>query len=266
MLGSIIGDIIGSSKEFHNTDDINFEFFDRRSTYTDDTILTVCTADVIMDHADYSKYYCDYCQGYPNRGWGGSFLKTVTANKKLVPYNSFGNGSAMRVAPIGWYCNDVDSVLEEAKRSAEVSHNHPEGVKGAQAVALAILLARNKFSKEKILENVEKLGYNLKKELNQFPRRKTEASCQNTIPLCFALFMDSENFEDAIRKTVYHGGDCDTTACIVGGIAEAYYGRPPREMEIEAWKRLDSHLQKISTNFIKKYVYTDFVPSSVNIL
>jgi len=138
VIGSICGDIIGSVYEFHNTHDKDFPFFAKKTTFTDDSVLTVATADVLLDGStDYAKYYLDYAQAFPNRGYGGHFLKMVKSGK-IVPYNSFGNGSAMRVSPIGWAFDSLPVTIDEAKKSAECSHNHDEGIRGAQAIAASI--------------------------------------------------------------------------------------------------------------------------------
>ena len=262
MFGAIIGDVIGSKFEFNNTKTQNFELFSKESTFTDDSVLTVATADVLLNGGNYSDVYTKYFKAYPNRGWGGRFKAIINTYDKLVPYNSFGNGSAMRIAPIGWYCNTYKEVLEESKKSAEVSHNHEEGIKGGQAVALAILLARKGGSKNEIRDAVEyTLGYKLDKDLKSFPKNNFDETCQGTIPMCFALFLDSEDFSDALRKTIVLGGDVDTNCCIVNSIAEAHYGRQSinPEWEKEVWSRLPKDFQDIITKFLKKYVYPEFV-------
>ena len=259
MIGCLIGDIAGSSREFKNISNRDFEIFERKSTYTDDSILSIATADVLIDgvKASYGNYYLDYAKSFPNRGWGGSFEKMIKSGT-LVPYNSYGNGAAMRVGPVGWVFDNIGDTLEEAEKSAKCSHNHSEGIKGAQAVALSTYLARTGKSKEEIKKHVEKLGYDLSSPLSSFGREFDE-TCQGTIPKCMAIFFETNDFEDAIRTSIASGGDVDTIACIVGGISHAYYGMPDRKMVEEVYKRLSHHLAKITTIFTKKYIDKDFI-------
>jgi ADP-ribosylglycohydrolase len=257
MIGALAGDIIGSEFEFHNIRNEDFEFFGNKSTYTDDSILTVATADAILDKAGYGQYYLDYAQAFPNRGWGGNFLQMVKTGR-LVPYNSYGNGSAMRVSPVGWAYDTIESVMEEAKRTADVSHNHEEGIKGAQATALAIFLARTGKTKPAIRKAVEDIGYDLSKPLKDYDRSFDE-SCQGTIPKCFSIFLETDSYEQAIRKSIACGGDVDTIGCIVGGICQAYYGMPSRDIVESVYKKITPHLAKITTAFTIKYIDSEFV-------
>ncbi|MFA7219407.1 MAG: ADP-ribosylglycohydrolase family protein [Synergistaceae bacterium] len=256
MLGSIIGDIIGSCYEFNNTNEIDFDLFSEESTFTDDTVLTVATADAILSGEGYLEKYQDSYFRYPNRGWGGMF-DIMARDGNLGPYNSFGNGSAMRVSPCGWAYNSYDRTLEEAEATAIVTHNHPEGIKGAKAVAGAIYIARNGGSKDEIMKAVSSLGYDLRWPLSSF-KSVFDETCQGTIPICMALFNETDSFEDAIRMTIAHGGDCDTTGCIVGGIAEAFYGRPPQFMIIESFKRIPDKMKRTVLKFVRKFCYNDF--------
>ena len=257
MIGSIIGDVIGSVFEFNNIDNENFELFGPKSTFTDDSVLTVATADVILNGVDYGKWYLTYAQAYPGRGWGGAFLQMISTGQ-LLPYNSYGNGSAMRVSPIGWAFDSAEKVLAEAKRSAECSHNHEEGIKGAQATALAVFLARNGANKERIRSEISALGYDLSKDLKSFDRSFDE-TCPGTLPKCFAIFFETSSYEHAIRTSIARGGDVDTIACIVGGIAQAYYGMPPREMVEMAYQKMSPVMGYVTTDFTKRYVDKDFV-------
>ena len=261
MIGSIAGDIIGSRYEFHNISNEDFPLFSKSSTFTDDTILTVATADVILDQASYGQYYFDYAKAFPNRGWGGSFI-TKIASGKLTPYNSYGNGAAMRVSPIGWVHNSIYDILAEAKKSAECSHNHPEGIKGAQAAALAVFLARTGASKKHILEEVENLGYELRRPMNSFDRGFDE-SCQKAIPRCMAIFNETTSYEDSIRKCIAMGGDVDTIAAIVGGISQAFYGMPSRDIVEYVYTKLNKHLARITTEFTKKYIDPNFIEPTI---
>ena len=255
MIGAIIGDIVGSRFEFNNIHNKDFKLFHIASTFTDDTVLTVATADALMNDGDFLRKYQRSYFEHPNRGWGGRF-ETMAKAGNLRPYDSFGNGSAMRVSPCGWAFDTLEETLDSAEKTASVTHNHHEGIKGAKAIAGAIWMARNRLDKCYILDFVKELGY----ELPSVSECSTElkGTCQDTIPICMALFNETENFEDAIRTTIARGGDCDTTACIVGGMAEAYYGKPPQEMIDEAYKRLSNDMRRTVVAFIKKYCYNDF--------
>lgn len=265
MLGAIVGDIIGSRFEFKNVRDDSFELFHVASTFTDDTILTVATADAIL--SDYDPYataerdidflskYQEYYDNYPNRGWGGMFDE-MAATGDLKPYDSYGNGSAMRVAPCGWFANSEEDALFFAERSAEVTHNHPEGIKGAKAISLSIHLGRYNKDKDFILDRVSQLGYSLDKKSKEIGRCR--ATCQETIPLCMALFYESTDFEDAMKRTVLHGGDVDTNACIVGAMMEAYSG-VPEEFVLEAYKRIPNGMRDICTEFVRKFNKPHFI-------
>jgi ADP-ribosylglycohydrolase len=258
MLGAIAGDIIGSPHEAKNPDDKDFDFFTPKSRFTDDTVLTVATADTILNNGDYLKNYQKYFHLYPHRGWGGTFKKMASAGD-LKPYDSYGNGSAMRISPVGWAYDTAEEVMAEAKRSAEVTHSHPEGIRGAQGIAMAIFCARQEMSKYDIKKAVEVIvGYDLSQPLHKLPK-EFDVSCQGTIPICMAIFDESESYEEAIRMAVLQGGDVDTNACIVGGIAEAYYKEPP-PMEIQEgiFERLPTEMTDIVVKFVRKYIYPDY--------
>jgi len=265
MIGAIAGDIIGSRYEFNNISNDDFPLFERKSTFTDDSVLTIATADVILDNARYSDYYYDYATSFPNRGYGGRFGQMLRQGS-LQPYNSYGNGSAMRVSPIGWMYGvygkyeegNYQRTLDEAKRSAECTHDHPEGIKGAQAVAASIFIARLGGTKADIRQAVEQMGYDVSKRSSELGRTFDE-TCQGTIPKCMAIFFETNDYESAIRKSIAMGGDVDTIACIVGGISQAHYGMPSREIVEEVYKRLPAHLAKITTKFTQKYIDPDFI-------
>ena len=235
MLGAIAGDIIGSFYERAPIKTKMFPLFSYRSTFTDDTVLTVATAYAINNEIGYAEAYKQFARKYPDAGYGGSFLKWAMGSSD-EPYNSWGNGAAMRVSPIGFMFNDIDEVLAEAKKSAEVTHDHPEGIKGAQAVALAIVLARNGESKEFIKQLItEQFGYDFTRTLDEIrPAYSFEVSAQKSVPEAIICFLESTNFEDAIRNAVSLGGDADTMACIAGGIAEAFYGGVPDKIAASA--------------------------------
>jgi ADP-ribosylglycohydrolase len=224
MLGSIIGDIIGSTYEFNNAGRYDFDPFPPEADFTDDTVLTVAVADAILGKRPYGEVIHKYASRYPNRGYGLRFVGWIHMADPQ-PYNSFGNGSAMRAGPIGWAFGTIEETISEARKSAECTHNHPEGIKGAEAVAAAIFMARMGADKSEIKEFIEKrFHYNLSRTLEEIkPGYTFNETCQKTVPEAFSCFLESSDFEDAIRKAIWLGGDSDTLACITGGIAEAYY-------------------------------------------
>jgi ADP-ribosylglycohydrolase len=224
MIGGIIGDIIGSTYEFRNTKQYDFEPFPAGSLFTDDTVLTVSVAEALLRKESYGECMRRYGLYYPGRGYGGMFQGWLSG-KKCEPYNSFGNGSAMRVGPVGWAFDSFEVTMEEARKSAECTHNHPEGIKGAQAVAAAIYLSRFGSVKQEIRDIItENFGYDLSRTLDEIrPGYTFNETCQKTVPEAITCFLEGENFEDAIRKAIWLGGDSDTLACITGSIAEAYY-------------------------------------------
>jgi ADP-ribosylglycohydrolase len=250
MLGAMIGDIVGSVYEWHNIKTTDFLFFSQDCKFTDDTVLTAATAKALMTEMGYTEAYQSFARRYGGRGYGGNFNKWIMAENPK-PYNSWGNGSAMRVSPVGFAFNTVDEVLAEAKRSAEVTHNHPEGIKGAQATALAILLSRQDASKTDIRQEItQRFDYDLDRTLDEIrPGYTFNESCQGTVPEAIIAFLKSDNFEDAIRKAISLGGDSDTLACITGGIAEAFYGGVPKAIAQEGRKFLPSEFLDILDDF-----------------
>lgn len=239
MIGVIAGDVIGSVHEHGLTKSIDFPLFDPLSHFTDDTVLTVATAYAILTGTPYEVAYRDFGRRYPDAGYGGSFYDWLFAEEPR-PYNSWGNGSAMRVAPVGFAFASVHDVLREAERSAAVTHNHAEGIKGAQATALAVFMARSGASKDEIRGEVsQRFGYDLRRTVNQIrPDYQWHVSCQRSVPEAIAAFLDSSDVEDAIRLAVSLGGDADTQAAIAGGIAEAFYKRMPDSMVNAVRERL----------------------------
>jgi ADP-ribosylglycohydrolase len=254
MIGAIAGDIIGSVYESHSWKTTEFALFTANSTFTDDTVLTVAVADCIPNGKDYATTFKQYARKYPYAGFGGMFFRWVKGDS-LEPYNSFGNGSAMRVSPVGFAFGTLEDVLAEARRSAEVTHNHPEGIKGAQAVAAAIFLARQEESKSKIKDFIEKnFGYNLNETLEEIrPHYYFDETCQGSVPQAIIAFLESDTFEDAVRKAVSLGGDSDTLACMAGGIAQAYYRAIPDYIIKEVKDRLDRELLKVVEQFNTNY-------------
>ncbi len=255
MLGAIVGDVVGSVYEWNNIKTTEFPLFKPISKFTDDTVLTIAVADALLHDIDYAQTFKKYTRKYPGRGYGGNFSRWVKTDSN-EPYNSWGNGSAMRVSPIGWVFNSLQIVLDQAKKSADVTHNHPEGIKGAQAVAAAIFFARSGEEKKIIKAFItNEFGYNLDRTLDEIrPAYKFDVSCQGTVPEAIIAFLESENFEDAIRKAISLGGDSDTLACITGSIAEAFYKEIPNEIENEILKRLDDDLNKTLLEFRERFV------------
>jgi ADP-ribosylglycohydrolase len=254
MIGAIAGDIIGSVYESSCLKTTEFDIFTTYSTFTDDSVLTVAVADCILNGKDYATTFKQYARKYPFAGFGGMFLEWVDSDS-FAPYNSFGNGSAMRVSPVGFAFDTMEEVLAEAKRSAEVTHNHLEGIKGAQAVAAAIFLARKQESKSKIKDFIEKnFGYNLRQTLEEIrPYYYFDETCEGSVPQAIIAFLESDSFEDAVRKAISLGGDSDTIGCMTGGIAQAYYQNIPDYIIKEVRNRLDSELLKVVKQFNTSY-------------
>jgi ADP-ribosyl-[dinitrogen reductase] hydrolase len=231
MLGAVVGDVIGSPFEQYNVKSTGFRLFDRGAQCTDDSILTVATADALLNDRDYRGAYQDYFHRFPNAGYGGKFV--VWANRReSQPYNSWGNGSAMRSSPVGWARDNLNDVLDEAERTAVVTHDHPDGITGAQAVAACVFLARTEHDRERLREFVnDGCQYPLDRTLDEIrPRYEFDASCKGTVPVAVQAFLESTDFESAIRLAVSVGGDSDTIACIAGAIAHAYYGGIPKHL------------------------------------
>jgi ADP-ribosylglycohydrolase len=256
MLGAIAGDIIGSFYEHHPTKSVEFPLFHEHCRFTDDSVMTLAVAHAILGNRNYGISMKDFGRRYPNAGYGGSFLGWLF-EPDIHPYNSWGNGSAMRVSPVGFAFDSEDEVLLEAKRSAEVSHNHPEGIKGAQATALAIFLARTSGSKLTIRKEItERFGYDLNRTIEQIrPSYEFDVSCQGTVPEAIIAFLESTDYEDAVRKSISLGGDSDTLACITGGIAHAYYKEVPAEITERVHEILPVDLLRVLDKFGEKYFF-----------
>ena len=254
MIGAIAGDIIGSAYEWHNIKSKEFDLFSPRSKFTDDTVLTIAVADCILNDRDYANTFKEYGRRYPHAGYGGNF-NTWLHSDSLAPYNSYGNGSAMRVSPVGFAFDTLDKVLSEAKRSSEVTHNHPEGIKGAQATAAAIFLARTGKDKKEIRDYIEAtFEYNLSPTLAEIrPGYRFDVTCQGSVPQAIIAFLESANYEDAIRNAISIGGDSDTIACITGGIAHAFYKSIPENIISGSRQLLDKKLVRIVDIFNAKY-------------
>lgn len=254
MLGAIAGDIIGSAYEFYSTKTTDFKLFTPDSRFTDDTVLTVAVADCILNEKKYSITFKEYGRRYPNAGYGNTFADWLDSDS-LAPYGSFGNGSAMRVSPVGFAFNTLDSVLEQAKRSAEVTHDDPEGIKGAQAVASVIYLAREGYNKDAIRDYVEEtFEYNLQRTLDDIrPDYTFDETCEGSVSESLIAFLESTDYEGAIRNAVSLGGDSDTQACIAGGIAHAYYKVIPKYIINKVRGILDEGLLHVVDQFTERY-------------
>jgi len=255
MMGAIAGDVIGYVYEHHPIKTTNFPLFRPDSRFTDDTVLTVAIAYAILEKVDYQTALKSFGRKYPDAGYGNAFMDWILA-RDSQPYNSWGNGSAMRVSPIGFAFKDVESVLSEAERSAAVSHNHPEGIKGAQATALAVSLARSGKDKKTIRSEISmRFGYSLNRTVDEIrPDYTFDVSCQGTVPEAIIAFMDSENYEDAIRKAISLGGDSDTLACITGSLAQAFYKEIHDDIVCEVHSRLPEEFLDIVNRFNRTYV------------
>ena len=254
MIGAIAGDIIGSVYEFNPIKTKEFPLFHPRCSFTDDSVLTIAVAKAILEDGDYLRTILELARKYPNCGYGRMFQQWIHLPDPK-PYNSFGNGSAMRVSPVGFAFDTVKDVLEEAKRSAAISHNHPEGIKGAQAAALAVFLARTSRDKAEIrAELTRRFGYDLERTVDDIrPNYSFDETCQRTVPEAVVSFLDSESYEDTVRNAISLGGDSDTLACIAGGIAEAFYGGVPEEVREKACNYLPPDLREITERFCGKY-------------
>ncbi|MEI6089026.1 MAG: ADP-ribosylglycohydrolase family protein [bacterium] len=254
ILGAIIGDVIGSVYEWNNIKTTDFPLFSPNCKFTDDSVLTFATMDAILNHSNYALAYHSYGRNFPGRGYGGHFQKWLISSN-LLPYYSWGNGSAMRVSPVGWVYNSLEEVLKKAEESAVVTHNHQEGIKGAQSTAAAIFLARTGSSKAEIKSYIEQtFNYNLNRTIDELrPTFKFDESCQGTVPESIIAFLESTDFESAIRLAISLGGDSDTLACITGGIAEAYYKDVPEYIQESVLTLLPAEIIKLIEEFSTKY-------------
>ena len=263
MLGAILGDIIGSPYEFdRGNKSKEFPLFIGKCEYTDDTVMTVAVADALMavqsDDSDdvirakLVERMQHWGKTYPNAGYGSRFYWWIK-EKNPQPYNSFGNGSAMRVSPVAWLYDNMDTVRRMARLSADMTHNHPEGIKGAESVAAAIFMARMGSSKEEIKAYIcNEFGYDLSRTCDEIrPDYHHVESCQQTVPEAITAFLEGDSFEDVIRTAVSLGGDCDTLTAIAGSIAEGFYGVPD-ELKRECIRRLPEDLLEVVEEFLKK--------------
>ena len=253
MFGAVIGDIIGSTREFSHIKTKEFSLFPRGSEFTDDSIMTIAVGDALMDwmtdggdlHQSFTDVMRAYYRVYPSpKGAYGSGFVHWLSSKNPMPYNSCGNGSAMRVSPCALVARSLDEALDLAKQSAEVTHNHPEGIKGAQATAAAVYLAKTGAGKEEIRDYIREHFYRLDQTLDEIrPTYRFNGTCQGSVPESIQAFLESTDYEDAIRNTISLGGDADTMGAITGSIAWAYYGRDgitPKMAEL--WKEASKYI------------------------
>ena len=259
MYGAILGDIIGSPYEFdRGNKSKDFPLFSRDSCFTDDTVMTVAVAEALLENAEQSDYIISdaiiqsmqkWGKKYPYAGYGVRFRQWLQASNP-APYGSYGNGSAMRVSSAGWLYTTIEETRRIARMTAYVTHNHPEGIKGAEATASAIFLARTGYSKDKIKEYiVREFEYDLSRTCEEIrPTYRHIESCQKTVPEAITAFLEGHNFEDVIRTAVSLGGDCDTLACIAGSIAEAFYGLSDRFI-LECRIRLPEDMVEVLAQF-----------------
>jgi ADP-ribosylglycohydrolase len=254
MLGAIAGDVIGSTYEARPVKTADFELFPPGARFTDDTVLTVATAEALLGDGDYAGAYRRHGRAYPNAGYGGSFYRWLLS-EDTGPYNSWGNGAAMRVSPVGFALETVGDVMAEAARSAAVTHNHPEGIKGAQATALAVFLARSGADNESIGSEIEdRFGYDLARSLDAIrPVYRFDASCQGSVPESLIAFLESTDCESAVRNAISLGGDADTMACVAGGVAQAFYGAVPEQIAREVRSRLPEGFRDVLDRFESRY-------------
>jgi ADP-ribosylglycohydrolase len=254
MLGAIAGDVIGSVHEGAGTKTKDFPLFADGCRFTDDSVLTVAVAHRLLRGGDYIDLFHDYFLRYPWAGYGGNFIRWA-GGKSRQPYYSWGNGSAMRVSPVAFACESLEEVLTEARQSAEVTHNHPECIRGAQATAAAVFLARLGRGKDAIMKTIQRdFGYNLSDRLDDIREGYGfDVSCQGSVPQSIIAFLESDSYEDAVRNAISLGGDADTMACIAGAIAEAFYGSVPSAIRVRTLAVLDEDLRGVVEEFTARF-------------
>jgi ADP-ribosylglycohydrolase len=254
MLGAIAGDVIGSVYEHRSTGSSEFPLISVASRFTDDTVLTVATAEAILRGTDYESAYRAWASRYPDAGYGGTFRRWVL-DTGMGAYGSWGNGSAMRVSPVGWAYDSMETVLQEAAASASVTHDHAEGIRGAQSVALAVFLARTGASKGEIRAEIAgRFGYDLTRTIEEIrPAYLFDVSCQGSVPEAITAFLEASSVEDAVRLAISLGGDADTQAAIAGGIAEAFFGEVPVEIAAPVLERLPAEMREVVDEFNRMY-------------
>jgi ADP-ribosylglycohydrolase len=254
MLGAIAGDVIGAPWESLGEKRYDFPLFSEYSRFTDDTVMTVAVAQALLEGRPYADAMRELGRRYPFAGYGKSFEQWLL-DPAMGPYNSSGNGAAMRAAPIGYVARSADEALLEAERSAAPTHNHPEGVKGAQAVALAVFLARNGSAKEDIRREIAaRLGYDLGRDVQTIrPGYAFDVAAERSVPEALICFLDASDFEGAVRNAVSLGGDADTMACMAGAVAEAHWGPIPESIVREVRKRLPTQFLEVLARFQARF-------------
>ncbi|MEL7107695.1 MAG: ADP-ribosylglycohydrolase family protein [Pseudomonadota bacterium] len=254
MLGAICGDIIGSVYEHENLKSKDFPLFQRACAFTDDTVLSCAVADSLIHDRPFGANIKRFYHWYPKAGYGFMFSKWAQSENEPA-YNSYGNGSAMRVSPIAWVYETLDDVLNAAEKTAEVTHNHPEGIKGAKLVAGAAFLARSGGAKADIDALARSFEYDMDRRLDEIrPDYHFKATCQESVPEAVIAFLESDSFEDAIRNAVSIGGDSDTIACMTGSIAEPFYGGVPADIREQTLSFLDERLCGVFSLFEDKFM------------
>jgi ADP-ribosylglycohydrolase len=254
VIGAIAGDIIGSVYEYHPIKTESFPLFEEGSSFTDDTVLTVATAAALLKGSGFGESYKHWGLRYPERSYGSVFRQWLRSDD-LAPYGSWGNGAAMRAGPLGFAAASLDQALKLAQRSACATHDHPEGILGAQAVAGSVCLARSGAGKDEIRAFLaSRVGYNLDKTLEEIrPRYRYDATARGSVPQALTAFLESTGYEDAVRKAVSLGGDSDTLACIAGAVAEAFYGGVPEALWNRALGCLTCELGSVVVRFYERY-------------
>jgi len=251
VIGAITGDVIGSVYEWRRIKTKDFPLFTPKSRFTDDTVLTVALAEAILEGADYPDLMRRYYHRHPNAGYGGMFRRWAL-DPQAAPYHSFGNGAAMRIAPAAYASRTLEEALEKAAHFTSCTHDHPEGIKGAQATAAAVFMARSGASRESIKSFVEDtFGYDLSRTLEEIrPHYRFDPTCQGSVPEAITAFLESTSYEDAVRNAVSLGGDSDTLACMTGAMAEAFYGGVPEETARRALGLLTDDLLGVTVRFV----------------
>lgn len=260
MLGAICGDIVGSIYEWNPHKSKKFKLFTKNNCFTDDTVLTCAVANTLLNISDYTEQnvkntltqnIIKLCWKYRDAGYGGNF-DIWLYSREHEPYGSYGNGSAMRVSPVGWFFDTLEETRQIARWTAEITHNHPEGIKGAEAVASVIFLARTGHTKEEISKYIEKEFYILNQTCNEIrPEYLFNTTCQGTVPQAIQAFLEGKSFTDVIRTAISLGGDSDTLTCIAGSMAEAFY-KVPKSIKKQIFYYLEEDLEEIVNNFYIK--------------
>ncbi|MBI1397320.1 MAG: ADP-ribosylglycohydrolase family protein [Betaproteobacteria bacterium] len=254
MLGAIAGDMIGSVHEWAGTKSTDFPLFTPASTFTDETLLTIAVADSLLDERDLADTFHEYFHRYPGAGFGGSFVQWAF-RKRRAPYHSFGNGAAVRVSPIAFAFDTLDEVIARARASAMVTHDHEEGIAGAELMAACVFAARTGGTKQDIREIAERrFRYPVDTTLDEIrPDYQFDSTCRGSIPASLVAFQESSDFEGAVRNAISLGGDADTLASLTGAIAAPFYGGLPQDIAAEVRRRLDDPLRAVVDRFVGKF-------------